>query len=306
MTIHINAERLDRAERCIWHAARLLERLRFQHAFRGGPREPVIRALLAYQNTDGGFGHALEPDFRGPVSQPLGSDSALRLVLALGASEPALIADTLRYLRAITTADGGVPNVVPSAPYPRAPWMEPASATPPGSLLPTAGIAGLLHALGVRDPWLERATAFCWPEIEQLGPRGRAADERIARLTVAYEARAAVTFLDHVPDRARAELAAQTLGTALRDAGLLALEPDAKAEAASPLDFAAHPSSLARRWFDDALLDRHLDAMVEGQAEDGGWDVPWLIWTPSAGLEWRGILTVERLTTLRAWGRVQT
>src|SRR5262249_20750477 len=107
----------------------------------------------------------------------------------------------------------------------------------------------------------------------------------------------------HVPDRPRAERLGAELGRALTAAGLVALEPDPAAEAALPLDYAAEPGGLAQRWFEPQLLERHLDAMLEARAADGGWQVPWLVWTPLAGLEWRGVLTLERLKTLRAYGR---
>jgi hypothetical protein len=73
---------------------------------------------------------------------------------------------------------------------------------------------------------------------------------------------------------------------------------------ATPLDFAARPHSLARRWFDDATIEAHLDVLVAAQAEDGGWTVEWEAWVPVAGLEWRGWQTVERLKTLQAYGRL--
>lgn len=55
----------------MWRTARLLDRLRFGYLFLGGEWDPVPAALRAYQNPDGGFGNALEPDFRGAVSQPV-------------------------------------------------------------------------------------------------------------------------------------------------------------------------------------------------------------------------------------------
>ena len=63
--------RLDDAERFLWREARLIDRLRAQVLLRGGAAESVIAALRPYQNEDGGFGHALEPDLRGPVSLSL-------------------------------------------------------------------------------------------------------------------------------------------------------------------------------------------------------------------------------------------
>ena len=157
----ITAENLVRAERCIWLSARVLERVRFEQLFRGGASGRVFDALRAYQNADGGFGRGIEPDFRGPISQPLNSDFALRVLAELPQPDAAMLRDTLRYVKAITVADGGIPNTLPSVrEYPRAPWWQPASDNPPGNLLPTAGIVGLLHAFDITDAWLASATEF--------------------------------------------------------------------------------------------------------------------------------------------------
>lgn len=300
----IDSERLSRAQLSIWHNARLLERLRFDALFSNGSRDAVAAALRAYQNSDGGFGHAIEPDFRGPISQPLGCDFALRALAEAETPDAGMLQDSLRYVRAITVDDGGVPNVLPSArAYPRAPWWQPASDTPAGSLLPTASLLGSFHRLGVQDPWMDSATAFTWRGIEQLIVRAQSASERIQRLFVAYESQSALAFLDHCPQRELAERAAAALGKALVAAKLISIEPDPAAEAAQPLEYAPQPDSLAARWLEPELWARHLDAWVLAQAEDGGWDVPWLIWTPVTQHEWRGVRTLERLKTLRAWGR---
>jgi hypothetical protein len=301
---YINDEKLSRAERCIWLSARILERRRFEQLFRGGPAAPVIDALRAYQTPDGGFGHGIEPDFRGPVSQPLNTEFALRILLELPQPDRALLHDSVRYLKSITASDGGVPNTLPSVrEFPRAPWWEPVSDTPPGSLLPTAAFVGLLNGFKVDDPWLVKASEFCWQALARLLERAAAANERIDRLTVAYEARAAITFLDSVPDRARAEKATAELGRALKAAKLIQIEPDPTTEIAQPLEYAPTPDSLAARWFEQNVFEAHLDAWVNAQQDHGGWNVPWMMFTPAAEPEWRGIITIERLKTLRAWGR---
>src|SRR5262249_28395159 len=78
---------LARAEEFIWSNARLLERRLFARLFKGAPAEPVLAALRAYQNEDGGFGNALEPDKRCPDSQPVDQEVALHVLDDVGMDE---------------------------------------------------------------------------------------------------------------------------------------------------------------------------------------------------------------------------
>ena len=48
--------------------ARPLEKAFFSLAFEAGSVDPVLTELQKYQNADGGFGLALEPDLRTPKS----------------------------------------------------------------------------------------------------------------------------------------------------------------------------------------------------------------------------------------------
>jgi len=300
----LDGSALEAAERFVWLSGRLLDRLRFAHLFRGGDAARVVCALRPYQNPDGGFGEALEPDFRGPVSQPLTVEYALRVLDEAGGLRDPMVDAAVGYLAGITAADGGVPNVLPDVPrYPHAFWWAPRPGPQPGSLLPTGSIAGLLHKHGLAHPWLGPATAFCWGALEGLAGRLEAAESRLDRMQIAYESRAALVFLDHVPERARAERAARALGELLLGRGVIGLDPSSAGEMAA-LDFAPGPDTLARRWFTDDVLEAHLDALVADRQPDGGWPVPWQVWTPAAGLEWSAALTVERLKTLDAYGRL--
>ena len=40
------------------------------------------------------------------------------------------------------------------------------------------------------------------------------------------------------------------------------------------------------------------------QAEHGGWDITWAVWTPAIKIEWSGLVTIAALKTLRSYGRV--
>jgi hypothetical protein len=285
---------LEAAEQFVWRNARLIDRLRFAHLFRDGAAAPVVAALRPYQNPDGGFGNALEPDFRGPVSQPGTVAVALRVLDEAGAMDDPMVAQVCDYLTGITTPDGGVPFVLPSVlAYPRAPWWQPESERPAGNLLPTGAVIAPLLARGVRHPWVERASEFCWQAIERLGE------------TNPYQARAAIAFLDGTPEGDRADRAFARLGPKILEQGLVALDPDAGGEVHTPLDYAPEPTSVARRLFADEVIEAQLDALVAAQRQDGGWTFNWPVWTPVVEPEWRGAITVEMLVKLRDYGRLE-
>ncbi|MFH9574054.1 hypothetical protein [Streptomyces sp. NPDC017230] len=293
---------LARAEHFLWVTARVLEQRLFAYHFRGGDAGPVETALDAYRNEDGGYGHALEPDLRGPVSQPLHTAHALRVLDAVEGCGGQRVERMCRYLTSVSTPDGALPAVHPSLRgYPAAPFVRVVD-DPPGELLVTGPVVGLLHRNEVWHAWLFRATDFCWQAAESLGT------------SHPYEVEAAVAFLDAAPDRPRAEAAADRLGRLVREQRLAVLDPDdldaypvspghARSEHHFPHDYARNPHSLARAWFTDGEMTRSLDFLAAEQEQDGGWPVRRPHWAPSPTLEARSKATLEALRTLRAYGR---
>ncbi|MEU5620409.1 hypothetical protein AB0L83_28210 [Streptomyces sp. NPDC052071] len=296
------AHSLARAEQFVWLTARVLEQRRFAHLFLGGGADVVETALAAYLNEDGGYGHALEPDLRGPVSQPLHTAHALSVLDSIGRCGGLRVERICRYLTDVSTKEGALPTLLPSQRgYPAAPFI-PVVDDPPAELLATGPVVGLLHRNQVWHAWLFRATDFCWAAVDAL------------EHSHPYEIEAAVAFLDGVPDRARAEAAADRLGRLVRDQRLVVLDPRRRAEYPVapgyapeehhfPYDYARAPGSLARRWFSDAEMERSLDHLESEQQEDGGWPVNWRQWAPGTALEGRPIETLRALRTLRDHGR---
>ena len=279
-----------RAETFIWNNARLLERRLFAFHFRGGSREDVIAALRAYQNEDGGFGQALEPDIRCPDSQPVPVQHALEILDAVG-PDAAVIGRACDFLASITTAERGVPFVLPTAQrYPHAPWWD-CDDNPPAALNPTAALAGLLHKIGFEHPWLAPATAFCWERIAALHP------------SEMHDMGVAITFLRWVPERERAERELKRLGEELLASSLVA-GLDATDYVRKPLDWAPTPDHPLRPLFDDATIQANLDVLLADQQADGGWAITWPPISPGCELEWRGWVTLAALQTLRANGRL--
>jgi hypothetical protein len=287
---------LDAAEAFMESHARLVERLVFAYRFREASAEPVLHVLQGYQNEDGGFGHALEADLRGPESQPIHVDMALRILDEVHLAPPGIIARACSYLQSVSSPEGGVPAIVGSV-------MRHARAEhwnlndwPASSLNPTAMIAGLLHSLGIGHPWLDAADQFVWDKLSQSTPEGGGP-------TLA----AVFCFLNHTRDRRRAVQFVEQVASAIPRAANFSLEPPRPDSdyVLTPLHLAPTPASLAGGLFAPELLQAHLDALEARQQRDGGWPITWRPPGPAAREEWRGRETLEALITLDAYGRMR-
>jgi hypothetical protein len=255
----------------------------------GAPVAPVLDALRAYRNTDGGFGHALEPDVRAPASETTATLHALEVLAEIGALDDPMVADAAAWTGTIAHPDGGLPFVLPtSVGHPHAPWMLPSDA---GSHV-TFAVGGILWEAGSSEPWLQRATEWCWARLE--GP------EELG----AYEVKFSLDFLDRVPDQARAGTAIERLRSRLEADGSMPVAGGTENERLTPLTLSERPGGRSRALFTDEQIEADLDLLERGQQDDGGWTFDFLAWSPGQSVEWRGAMTLRALATLAAHGRV--
>ena len=100
--------------------ARMIERRLFEFHFENGTTEGVFHAVYAYRNSDGGFGHGMEPDTASPESQPLFSIMALETLDEVGyLTKEIILEDFMPYFENITTEKGGIPWMLrPKSDYP--------------------------------------------------------------------------------------------------------------------------------------------------------------------------------------------
>ncbi|MFF1823238.1 hypothetical protein ACFVWG_38415 [Kribbella sp. NPDC058245] len=265
---------------------RLVENRLFATVFDGADPAGVVDALRGYQNADGGFGHGLEPDKRCPDSLGLDVETAFDILLAAGARDEVMIRRAVDWLASVATPDGAVSLAAPVIEsYPRAEHMSEWTYQP--SLNPTAGLVGRLHKLDVEHPWRELAGGWCAAQLAAELP------------TEAHSLHESLEFLEHTGD-----IDLDRVREWLPKVSYYRADAADPSYGVTPLQFAPTPESPWRALFSEAQLEAHLDRLIADQQADGGWAITWEPPGQAATLEYRGIVTVGALRTLKAYNRL--
>jgi len=244
---------------------------------------------MAYRNTDGGFGNALEPDVRAPGSMPLHCEQALRVLREADIRDPQLAMGVCDYLWSVAEPSARVEIVSGELSlYPHAAHWT--GSFGPDSPNPTAGIVGLLRFQAIEHRWLTCATQWCEQRFERP-------------LEDAHEVICAMQFFERANDRKRAQEVAVKIASAAGGARWFLSDASSSEYGVTPLRLCPAPDSIARPEFPDVVLNAHLDALAARQQEDGGWPITWPAPSPAAECEWRGRLTYEALRCLHSWDR---
>jgi hypothetical protein len=309
----LSREAFDRARNFIKTQARPLDRALFKHRFEGASPDLVIDELVRFQNDDGGFGHALEPDLRTPTSSALATEIGLRTLKELGcAADHAMVAGAVRFLIETFDSQQRVWRVIPhdANDHPHAPWWHDED----GSLahtfddfliIPRASVVGLLHHYAALVPagWLAEVTEQTVATLETIEDDAFAGGGDSLR----YALRLAETKA--LPQSYRDRLAPRLCRLSRK---FVSCDPQEwGGYVATPLKVAPTPDSLVA----DVLqggLEKHLDYQIDHQSPEGTWEPTWTwgdsypdVWE-QVKREWRGELTLRTLTALQAFGRIET
>jgi hypothetical protein len=279
--------------------ARLLDRRRYEVLFGDADPESAVAALAGYANPDRGFGWALHPDLRSKSSQPVAAIHAFDVLEEIAPLTSPLAVSLCDWLDRVSLADGGLPFALPHADAAGSAPMWAGADPRQASLLITCAVCAIAHRVAVHDPavaehpWLARATEHC-----------RRAIAALEQPTMAIEFRFVLQLQDAVHGKDGDSRELERLGALLPASGTMPVEGGAEGEAMRPLDFSPEPDRPLRAFLRDDVIADDLDRLVADQREEGGWDVDWAIYSPTAALEWRGDATVRALKVLKANGRL--
>lgn len=303
----LSAENYDKACTYIFTQGRDLERTQFSFYFEGGSADAVHDALAGYQNSDGGFGDAIEPDIRCEPSTPIATTVALQILRDSGATAAnSLVHGAIGYCLQSYDAtrqrwDFTTP---PMNSAPHAPWwtFDSDSPLPVGfDSNPSAQIVGHLWHYAELVP-----EKFLMTVTEQMMDCLHALPETIqhnAMLCWLWTVSA-----DNLPTPYRQAILDKL--HALVD-NVVERDPEYWGSyVAKPLDLAPFPDApLADVLADD--LQTNLDYEISRQGEDGAWAPNWSwfgdyeeVWQ-TAEREWKGVLTLHVLRSLKAYDHLQ-
>lgn len=294
----LTRDSFDKAVGYVERHARPIDRALLAHLFTGGPVEAVIDAAAAYQNDDGGFGRAIEPDFRVPDSSVTATTVAFQYLVAVDApADHEVVRRGIAYLRATYDAVARAwPPVCPRiVDHPRAGWWEfyPAMAFDPSS-----GQWGNPNAEAIG--YLRRYRAL----LDEAWVAERVADATAWLTTVekpeAHALSCGLRFAESLDGEAYAiamrRVAELAVGVVTGDAASWA------EYGPQPVWYARSPDSPVTRAFGDRVVE-NLRFVIATQSADGSWQPTWA-WGryeddwPTAKAEWAGHLTVANLRLL--------
>jgi hypothetical protein len=271
---------LEHARDFVYQHGVLWERALFGHLFEDRPVEAVQRALLAYKNSDNGFGNAMEHDARCPDSHPLALEFLLTVLTRTGIEPGNLLDGTAHWVEMNREEDGALRNPAAFLAYPHAPWWNGGGQKMPDS------IVGNLMTLGKATPSLVTSTRQ-WVQQNLTLEAIRANDW----LFMSYHSYDYFFADDDFPAVERYREA--VVETILR---LAATMPENQTY--TLFSFAPTPYSPVALAADEDLIERGLHTLESSQQEDGGW-------RDQHGLpQWYPWVTISNLLTLRAYGRI--
>ena len=274
-------------------AGRAVDQARFAFHVDGGSATAVLTALAAYQNGDGGFGHALEPDLRTPASSAVATQQGFNLLREVGAtSDEPLVQRAVTYL--LATLD-------------KTPWWAYAKIAESfaGFLAnPRAALIGFLweHQALVPQALLDQLLDAQLTHLAvQPTDAGIDMHELPCYVTLATTSQLPAQYRQQITTL----LQARVQGKVATDRGAFG------GYQLLPLDVAPTPDALLATTVDRSALDAHLDYLLESQLPDGSWPIPWswdfvdaAAWA-QAERDWKGFIAVNRLKMLAAYGRIE-
>ncbi len=312
----LSDEQFMKVQNWMYRNARPLELARWQYNMDSGKKESVLDLLEAFQNSDGGFGYGLEPDFWNPNSTPMASWSAAQILKEIQVSaEDPTVGKLMHYLiKTVDQKSGMWPSsMVSNNDYPHAPWWH--------------------WREGIQENWMFNpgvelsAYLIFWSKEGQEGEKigWNSLKNAVNRLIESSEMdrhelnnyKNMLGILENKADYFIEKTGHSYESVEIQVWKLIEGCMDkshknwGKDYLPLPLDFIDHPKTLKKVSLQEIedLVNRNLDFFIGETNSEGVWDITWE-WGQYpeafavAKRNWQGILAVNRCKILKNFGRL--
>lgn len=301
----------DKARDFICRNARPLDMARWQYHFESGSKEAVLSALSAYQNTDGGFGHALEPDSWNPNSSPIQTWVATEILREIEYTDKthSVIQGILRYLESGADFNGHSwhNTVLSNNDYPHAPWWQAdAESLDRVDYNPTACLSGFgLFFADKNSKIYDTCKRIAKEAVDTYFSNGLLDDMHTA---LCY-----IRLMEYCEESETADLFdLEALKVKLKEQVSHSITKDT---AAWETDYICKPSQFFNTrdsiFYEDnkKIAEYECDYIIKTQLADGTWSIPWgwadypAEWEISKNW-WKANAAILNLLYLKGFGRV--
>lgn len=312
MRMEFSREDLQKVRDWMYRNARPVDLARWKYHFDGADNKAVLEALAAYQNEDGGFGHALEADSWNPESSPIQTWCATEILREVGMTDRdhPIIRGILSYLASgAAFRDGFWLAEIPSNnDHPHAPWWGyNEEGVMDWGYNPTATLAGFILRFGEEDS-----------ELYDLAERIAACaigvyleDDRFLDM---HELSNFIRLSEYLVE---ADVVYDLQQTAFKDKLKLNVTACLTQDTSTwRTDYVCRPSqffkSLKSPYFEgnEALALYEADYLIETRNEDGVWDITWKWGSYDREFAisenfWKADLVIRNLRYLKGFGRIE-
>jgi hypothetical protein len=303
--LKLSMEKWNLARDFIKTHARPLEKALYAFYFEEGSKEAVYQALETYQNSDGGFGHGIEPDFLLPDSSPMATSVGHQILRDLKTPEThPMVQASMHYLLKNLDMNNLIWQNRPKSvnDYHHTPWwhveenMKELGYIKQNAFNPTAELVG-----------------YFW-EYQTFMPKEllmTITNTTLKRLAESDYEMHDMLCVQRLAERLPKNLQEQVIPIlkAYLSKHLLTSNEEWHGYGVTPLTFIESKDSLAASYIEKSLIESNLDFLIENQIE-GIWYPTW----PEEVYEaehlaiakpaWQGILTLKNLRIMKQFNRI--
>ena len=287
------------ATKYILENARPLELAIYKYYFENESSQAIIDEISKFQNADGGFGHALEPDFLNPNSNPIATNDAIITLSRVNAldRDSAIVQGIVKYLESHDSFNEDKKRwlfaIDSNKDYPHAIWWE-KKGDGISKFNPSVSLAAFMVCYGNHSSLYEEIIK---EGFEYLQNGGDISGDDINCYLLAYELLTKNCINDKVDLNTFKDLLCNAIENCI-----------CKDTSKYGVEYVPMPSVIfAGRYLEfitpeiKPLIVAEKDILGKLQMEDGGFDITWKWYTPysdeyeQARAWWRPRITIEKL-----------